>query len=106
MRTSVLIANVLILFVNSVAIITVCGRIISDPCNHVGFDPRWLWPVYITAILAGAVQVFLRRKFWGLPACLFIVGTVGLAGGIVIDQFNILVQYDVWGARGMPPRPF
>ena len=106
MRTVVVVGTLLILGANCVAIFAVCERIVTDPCNHMGFDPRWLWPVYVSAIVAGAVQVCLRRKFSGLPACLVIVGILGLAGGVAIDRFNILVQYDVWCARGMPPRPF
>lgn len=106
MKVVIVIGNLLILGANCVAIFGVCERIVTDPCNHMGFDPCWLCPVYIAAILAGAVQVCLRRKFSGLPACLLIIGTLGLAGGVAIDRFNILVQYDVWVARGMPPRPF
>lgn len=43
MRTVIVVGNLLILGVNCVAILAVSERIISDPCNHMGFDPCWLW---------------------------------------------------------------
>ena len=96
-----------------VAVVTECivvsavvFRILTDPCNHIGLDPRWLWGLYALPILFGLCLCLRERRISSLAAALIAAGALGLIFGIAVDQFNILVEYETWIDRGMPARPF
>lgn len=74
------------------------------PSNHIGFDPRWLGIVVLPAIIVIGAGVWWRARAAPVLACtlatlLFVVALV------LVDQLNLLVQYDEWLRLGMPPSP-
>ena len=100
------VVNVILLVLSGIALAGVGYRVAMDSGNHTGFDPRVLCVVHGVTLIAGSAQVLARRSMRGLAAWLIVAGLVGLAVGILVDQLEILVQYDEWCERGMPPRPF
>lgn len=86
--------------INAALWVVLALRIFENyPSNHTGFQPYWLWAVVIGTSGAIAAPHYVRRNIgWvilGIWGALFL-------SLIVMDRFNILVQYDVWGSRGMP----
>lgn len=72
--------------------------------NHIGFDPRWLGIIVLPAIIVVGIGVWRRSGAAPVLACtlatlLFVVAL------ILVDQLNLLVQYDEWLRRGMPASP-
>jgi uncharacterized membrane protein len=75
------------------------------PSNHWGADVRW---TYILGVVGVAYGFFLLVKaehkthsVVAIAASLVFVGLIYSA-----DKFNVLVQYERWVQRGMPPSPF
>jgi len=74
------------------------------PSNHIGFDPRWLGVAALPAILA--IGTAIARRTSGTAVLICTLTTVILVVGLLlIDQLNVMVQYDEWLRRGMPPSP-
>jgi len=104
--TTLLVRFSLALFavVSVACMVAVLCRVLADPCNHVGPDPRYLWLLYAVTLIAGVVRCAITGHFSGLGALLVVVGGIGLLQGLVIDWCNILISYSQWGDRGMPNR--
>ena len=75
------------------------------PNNHWGADVRW---AYLLGVIGVAYGLFLLVKaqqtthaIVAIAASLVFVGLIYSA-----DKFNVLVQYERWVQRGMPPSPF
>lgn len=73
------------------------------PTNHWGYEVRWLY-LPCAALLAFSMIVMLRERSPHLLSvtgtCLALVSSVGV---FFVDHLNMLVQYEVWLRRGMPP---
>ena len=72
--------------------------------NHVGFDVRQAWLPSGLAFLWGLMG--LLRPGGNRRASVALIGVSVLLAALVLvlDQFNLLVQYDRWIERGMPER--
>jgi len=75
------------------------------PNNHWGADVRW---ASLLGLIGVAYGLFLLARagqkthaFAAIGASLVFVGLICSA-----DRFNVLVQYERWVHRGMPPSPF
>jgi hypothetical protein len=69
------------------------------PVNHVSYNPRWFW--IVTIVTTGFLQRFNRDKSkWRYAAAGTWILLVLLL--VAIDVFNILVEYETWGMRGLP----
>jgi len=72
------------------------------PTNHIGLDVRWLYLLGIPLAIFGII-LFL----WSLTSR--IIASIAAATGlslccvlVILDHYNILVQYEEWLHRGMP----
>jgi len=72
-------------------------------CNHWGLEIRWLWPACAAAAGWSAIVMALRRRPGGPTLALLAVAAACAATVFVLDYFNVLVEYEAWIARGMPP---
>ena len=72
------------------------------PCNHWGFDARWLWAACCLA--AGWAAVRLRRRRIRPWMAATVLLAAGICAGTVclLDHFNLLIPYEQWIGRGMP----
>ncbi|WP_395852398.1 hypothetical protein [Cystobacter fuscus] len=79
-------------------------RIVSHPENHIGVSVLWILPLPLMAVLAGGLWLStqLRRAGWAL----LVLGLLSSMGVVLLDQLDILVEYESWLERGMPDRPF
>ncbi|WP_155893452.1 hypothetical protein [Cystobacter fuscus] len=64
----------------------------------------WVLPLPLVAVLAGGLWLStqLRRAGWAL----LVLGLLSFLGVVLLDQLDILVEYESWLERGMPDRPF
>ncbi|SRR5258708_39799943 len=75
------------------------------PSNHWGADIRWAHPLGVVGVGYGLfLLVKAEHKTQALVATAALVVFVGLIYSA--DKFNVLVQYERWVQRGMPPSPF
>ena len=78
-------------------------RIISSPnANHWALDVRLGW--IICAITVGLAVVGLRKRIdpkWLFITTIAVTAAIALAI-LVTDQFNLLVHFERWHARGGP----
>ncbi|MBB4286056.1 hypothetical protein [Roseospira goensis] len=85
-------------------------RLASYPENHLGFSPYLGLGLALPGLGAGLLGLFGARL--GAPRLRRVgAGLVILSLGLVavlaaFDRFNILIDYETWLQRGMPPRPF
>ena len=72
--------------------------------NHWGLDTRKFWvPAAVTAAWGLMELLWWRRRGRWLPV-LVLVSAAALAVLVfVMDYYNLLVEYEVWLKRGMPP---
>jgi hypothetical protein len=79
-------------------------RLVSHPENHIGVSVLWILPLSLMAMLAGGLwqSTQLRRAGWAL----LVLGLLTFMGVVLLDQLDILVEYESWLERGMPERPF
>ena len=69
------------------------------PSNHTGYQLWWIWAIVIgTSGSIAAPQCVRRNVGWAMLG-MWAVLCLSL---IVLDRFNMLVQYDIWIRRGMP----
>lgn len=84
-------------------IATVLGRILETPVNHVGVSP------YLGLLLAlpcAALGFRNAGKEGVIARALLALSLLVIILLFVLDQSNILVEYETWLKRGMPERPF
>ena len=82
----------------------IAWRVATDSSNHVGWSPLWALPLPATAaVFSLLVWSRTRDSAAGATAVLAAVSIVGL---YLLDHFAVLMAYESWIARGMPPRPF
>ncbi len=74
------------------------------PSNHIGVDPRWLGLVVLPAIIIISVGIWRHVRAAPVLACTLVTLLFAVAL-VLVDQLNLLVQYDEWLRRGMPPSP-
>lgn len=74
------------------------------PSNHIGVDPRWLGLVLLPAIMIIGVGTWRHARATPVLACTLVTLLFAVAL-VLVDQMNLLVQYDEWLRRGMPPSP-
>lgn len=79
-------------------------RIVSHPENHIGVSVLWVLPLALVAMLAGGLWLSTQRRRAGVA--LLALGLLTVAGAVLLDRLNILVEYESWLKRGMPERPF
>jgi cell division protein FtsW (lipid II flippase) len=75
-----------------------------SPNNHCSLDVRWLALV----VPFGLAWLVIVRTYRLVPrsmvvalACSILLLAVTI---LIVDRFNLLVDYDVWTTRGMPER--
>ena len=91
-------------FIVAIEIWLVIGyRIAVDTSNHSGLNPLYSYMVFIPL----AILALLTKRTSESKAPLFILlfsvlSCVAIWG---IYHYNVLVPYEVWLQRGMPPRP-
>lgn len=78
-------------------------RVISNPVNHVGISPYSALAVFLPGVVLGAKARHTER---GVGRALLGLSVLLVVGLVVLDQCNILVEYETWLKRHMPPRPF
>jgi len=74
------------------------------PSNHIGFDPRWLGIAAAPAIIVIGMGVWRRARVAPVLACMLMT-LIFVVALVLVDQLNLLVQYDEWLRRGMPASP-
>src|SRR5690349_15575027 len=89
----------LILFWSLVAV-----RLVMYPENHTGVSVLWAIPLALVAMLAGGLWLAAHRRRAG--TVLLALGLLTTVGAVLLDRFDILVEYEEWLERGMPERPF
>lgn len=72
-------------------------RVVRYPAPHTALNVLWLIPFFACSAAYG-VWSGQRLSLW--------TGLASVLGVWLLYQFNILVPYEVWLKRGMPPRPF
>lgn len=77
------------------------ARVVRYPDNHVGYNVLRLAPLF-----AGVAGVGLLRRLDRLGVALLLAGLLSIVLVVCLYTFDILVPYEVWLKRGMPPRPF
>ncbi|MGD8453975.1 MAG: hypothetical protein PVJ57_19340 [Phycisphaerae bacterium] len=87
--------------VSALCTVTIVGRVLLvRDSNHWGFDIRLLW---LVCLAAGALAVPILRSAKPWRACWPLTSAAVLAVVVaVFDHFNVLVEYGLWLARGMP----
>lgn len=78
--------------------------LLRGPSNHVGYDPRWLGIAALPAILAICVAVARRIAGTAVLVCT-LTTVIFIVVLLLVDQLNVIVQYDEWIRRGIPPSP-
>lgn len=79
-------------------------RVATVPENHMGWSPLWGELLLVPAcILNGSLWWLTRRRWAAIVALAFAISSVAL---VLLDQCDVLMSYEAWLARGMPPRPF
>lgn len=82
----------------------VAYRLLRYPENHVGWNVLYATILFgLLAALAGA-SALLSGDRWA-PGLLVYAVLSGL-GIVLMYRYNVLIPYEVWLDRGMPPRPF
>lgn len=77
-------------------------RIVTSDSNHVGVDIRWGWGLSALALVWSAAGLRFRPvPRWTITVVL-ITAVVFATGLLIIDRYNVMVEYTVWIRRGMP----
>jgi len=84
--------------------IEVISRIVEDKGNHIGYNILNSIPLFLVIMILPFVSERLKFPQTKWPWVLF--GALSILGVGILYQFNILLPYDVWIQRHMPPRPF
>lgn len=94
-------------------LLTACGvlfwifvafRILRYPENHIGFNILAAIVPFLMLVAAAGAAFYFDRSNIKLVIAVFAVLSIVLIAAMY--HFNILVPYEVWLKRGMPPRPF
>lgn len=81
------------------AIGLVAGQVVLRyPANH-GFD-AWQVGLILMPTAGALFAPFVEKSWWRFVPAL--VWVTLLAGLIVVDCFNLLIEHSVWGMRGLP----
>lgn len=105
--------SILIVCLNGILIISalipagvIVYRIMTDSGNHWGVEIQYLHVPYIFIVIVCCVEISLGVTKNKVPAILvytlLVVSIAGIAGLIVIEKFNILIEYDRWLRKGQP----
>jgi hypothetical protein len=79
-------------------------RIALNSTNHIGWDPRLaLFIFFAGAVSSWATWATRRSPVWLFSACVCVLFAILT---VVLVAANILVPYELWLKRGLPPRPF
>ncbi len=79
-------------------------RIVRYPENHVGWNILFSLGLFVVLAAVSFAGYYFSRS--ALAAALGVFAVISVAAVFVIYHFNILIPYEVWLKRGMPPRPF
>lgn len=92
-------------FLGTLAAGFVAFRIFKHGENHVGWNILYLLPLFMGVMILSVVKLYLQN--WSGFLCYLLIGLslVSIALILCIYQFNVLVPYEIWLKRGMPPRP-
>lgn len=72
--------------------------------GHVAFDVREAWLPCGLACLWGVLGLVRPGGNRRIAVCLIAASVLLAVTALVMDQFNLLVEYDRWIERGMPGR--
>ena len=76
----------------------------GNDSNHTGLEP-WLLSIFFVPTLVVGIRAFVRGSSrWGALFALCL-GFGGMAFLYYVDHFNVMLEYDRWIQRGMPPIP-
>jgi hypothetical protein len=100
----IMITYAVIAMFGGIGLFIASAAIFYSPNNHWSFDIRWCW----IAVPAGLIWLIIvwACKWISKSLCSVLMLTIFLSALIifVVDRLNLLVDYDVWTARGMPDR--
>lgn len=103
-RTDFLLAGVLLAEVACVGLAALLAYT-RHPSNHWGADIRWAYILGVVGLIYG---IFLLAKAERKGSAILAIAASLVFSGVIYstDKFNVLVQYERWVQRGMPPSPF
>ncbi len=78
------------------------ARILSDPVNHVGYDPLYAIAGFAALLVVAWLPPPGRRWARTVVTLYAVVSIWALAA---MDHANVLVEYHRWLKRGAPARP-
>lgn len=79
-------------------------RLFKYPENHVGWNVLWSLVLFVPLAGISLTDYFFGQSRLSLTIAIFAV--ISAVAVFALYQFNILVPYEIWLKRGMPPRPF
>jgi len=102
-----LLAIVAALVLDAGTVVGLVARVAGSSVNHIGISPYLVLTVAVPGLILGLTGARGAWSNWGwLPWGLVGLSLAMVGGVVVLDQFNILVEYETWLRRGMPERPF
>lgn len=74
------------------------------PDNHSGFDIREFYSLAVPCALIslGSLIIMRSKKEFRLTCCILILNLLFVSLIFFIDHNNIMVEHDLWAARGAP----
>lgn len=86
--------------------LAVASRVLRYSENHVGYNVLWLIPLFAGTAALGLLHRAVLGRMDILAWIVVLGGALSVVAIAGIYHFNVLLPYDVWLKRGMPPRPF
>lgn len=86
--------------------LALAARVLRYPENHVGYNVLLLIPLFLATVAAGLLHRSTVGRMDTLAWAALIGGALSILAIAAVYQFNILLPYETWLKRGMPPRPF
>lgn len=74
--------------------------------NHVGYSLFRLWPLEVSWIVVGLANVALGGRNRRIGILLLALCVLAPLCAHLLERFNLLVPYEEWLNRGMPPKPW
>jgi hypothetical protein len=81
-------------------------RLVRYPENHAGFNVLWSLALFAGMGVVAVGRRLLTGRFDGQIYALLGTALVSAVAVVLIYKLNVLLPYEVWLKRGMPPRPF
>ena len=83
--------------------IMVTWRLLKYGGNHIAYNVQWNAFLAIPLMVMGLIIIYFHKQKTGLYWIFF--GSVSIAIGFFLYEFNILLEYNDWIQKGMPSPP-